>query len=232
MELAQKKFVVLTSLALFFAIVFVQILTRFEHGENPIVSASAFLLFSLAALLIMRSVKIPFEQFQLRMNVSAKEWKATLLTALFICLGLLFIKFLAVKFFFKGLPIFDSDNLLNQDDIKLTVYCLLLYLIFCPVQVFIVNVAIQNMLLCLFANKKYINAISIVFSTCLFAAYHLEINWLLALSMLFFGLYWSILFSRHRSILTISISHMIIGAFGFYCLGYLNFLNQIMRFLH
>ncbi len=228
MERAQKKFIILISLLCLFAVIFMYFLAPFEHNGNPIVSAGAFLLFSLAALWIMLSLKIPFREFQLRINVSAKEWKVTLLSALFICLGLLLVKFLAVEIFFVGSPIFDTDQLFSQDSTDVVIYCMLLYLIFCPVQVFIVNVATQNVLLYLFANKKYIHVISIVCSTLLFAAFHLVINWLLAVFMLFFGLYWSILFYRHRSVLTIAVSHMIIGTFGFYCLGYLKLLNQIL----
>ncbi len=232
MEEAQKKFIILASLVFLFAIIFVHFLTPFERNGNSLVSAGAFLLFSLIACWVMFYLKISLKQLQLRINVSVKEWKVTLLTALFICLGLLLVKILAVESFFKGSPIFESSHLLNEGNTNFSVYSILLYLMFCPVQVFIVNVATQNMLLYLFANNKYIHIISTICATILFAAFHLVINWLLALSMLFFGLYWSILFYRHRSVLTISVSHMIVGMFGFYCLGYLKLFNQIISLIH
>jgi len=121
-----------------------------------------------------------------------------------------------------SLPLFEFGRLTDQGVHHFSPVVMLyamIYIMFCPLQAFLINGAFQGAVLHLFKGR-FVKELSIVGATLLFAMIHLSIDMTYALAMLVPGLFWAIMYMRQKSLLGVSVSHMIIGLWALYALGF------------
>lgn len=92
------------------------------------------------------------------------------------------------------------------------------YLILTPVQEFITRGCLQSSLQEFFVGPRKV-FLAIFISNLLFSGTHLHISLGLALFVFFFGLFWGWLYSRHKTLIGVSLSHLIVGGFAFFIVG-------------
>lgn len=184
--------------------------------------------FALILFIMMRRSGYPLSLYGLTWN----NWKRS------ICEGVLFtLPILALIFAFKWLaidliPEFSTYSLvvLNNEfsgagSAQLGAVLLILsYMISVPLQEFAVRGAVQGTLQELFIGK-FKTFFAIIASNLLFSASHLvlnlnlTLNFIVAFVVFFLGLFWGWQFSRHRTLVGVCISHLMIGVYAFFILG-------------
>lgn len=94
----------------------------------------------------------------------------------------------------------------------------ILYCIFAPVQEFLARGLTQSSL-SRFLKGKHINTKAILITTLLFSTTHLHLNTYFALAVIIPSIFWGIMYARQKSLLGVSISHIIIGIYVAFIMG-------------
>ena len=95
----------------------------------------------------------------------------------------------------------------------------LLYGVFSPVQELVARGALQGSLQ-QFLTGPYVKLRAILFSTLIFTATHLHLSVGFALLVVIPSLFWGALFARQRSLFGVSLSHILVGWYILYILGF------------
>jgi hypothetical protein len=93
-----------------------------------------------------------------------------------------------------------------------------LYAIFSPIQELIARGAMQSSLH-EFLTGPRANLWAIVLSTLMFTQIHLHLTPAYALAVFFPSLFWGAMYARQRSLVGVSISHILIGVYVAFFLG-------------
>jgi membrane protease YdiL (CAAX protease family) len=93
-----------------------------------------------------------------------------------------------------------------------------IYVVLAAVQEFLVRGVLQGSLQ-EFLTGRHVIWKSILISNLLFSTLHLHLSVSFALMAFLPGLFWGWLYSRHRTLIGVTISHILIGAWIFYFLG-------------
>ena len=100
------------------------------------------------------------------------------------------------------------------------------YCIFTPVQELIFRGALQSSLQTFFLGSHRIGA-AILISNLPFSMIHLHLSFSLAIAVYFFGVMWGWMYARHKTLVGVILSHLIIGAFAFFILGIQSILGKL-----
>ena len=72
----------------------------------------------------------------------------------------------------------------------------------------------------MFLTGKYRVLVSILLSNLLFSATHLHVSVKLALLVFPVGVFWGWLYNRHTTVIGIIVSHIIVGLFALFVVGF------------
>ena len=118
----------------------------------------------------------------------------------------------------EGLPIFDLSR--SRDLSWLTIVGFAAaYSCFAPVQEMIARSGMQSSFQ-MFLTGKHKTATSVVLSTLLFSSTHLHVSLQLAALVFPLGLFWGWMYSRHPTLIGVSASHVFLGLFGLFVVGF------------
>ncbi|CAM4392376.1 MAG: hypothetical protein LEGION0398_MBIBDBAK_01159 [Legionellaceae bacterium] len=141
-------------------------------------------------------------------------------------LALILVKWTIINFLLstKNISLFDIGANLNNVSLisKSEIYSLLvigLYFLIIPLQEFITRGVLQGILQDFFLDK-YANFKAIFLSNLLFSAVHTHISLLFSILVFVPGLFWGWLYCRHKNLIGVTISHLVIGSFSFFILGF------------
>ena len=152
------------------------------------------------------------------------NWRAALTEAFLFSLpvaGLIvLVKFSLVQFHPKmiGMPVFDFYQSKNVPFTTLALSAAA-YTIFAPVQEMITRSGMQSSFM-MFLDGKYKTWLAIFLSTLLFSSTHLHVSFILALLVFPIGLFWGWLYSRNPTLIGVSTSHVMLGLFGLFVIGF------------
>ncbi|GAE25168.1 CAAX amino terminal protease family protein [Halalkalibacter wakoensis JCM 9140] len=196
-------------------------------GVSTYVDVSLIVGFALMMGIIMKKSGYSFEEF----GVTTKHWKkhskeAILLTSP-ILLFFFILKWALITFIpaFSHIPLFNLEATFEDIGFSYPMFAfsVIIYILFSIVQEFIARAGLQSALYKFLPNTKRKVLISIVVSNLLFAMAHSHINIWFALTAFIPGLFWGWMFARQRSIVGVSISHMMIGIWVLFILGFTQF---------
>ncbi|MEL6255961.1 MAG: cyclic nucleotide-binding domain-containing protein [Bacteroidota bacterium] len=151
------------------------------------------------------------------------DWKRQIPEALLWTGGFIlfatFLKYLLVQFVdsYKGQPIISLPGYMGVDTTT-AILTTLLYCIFAPVQEFLARGLTQSSL-SRFLKGKHVDAKAILITTLLFSTTHLHLNTYFALAVILPSIFWGLMFARQKSLLGVSISHIIIGIYVAFIMG-------------
>jgi membrane protease YdiL (CAAX protease family) len=116
--------------------------------------------------------------------------------------------------------VFSILSLFEGERVDITFYLYgLAYALFCPVQEFISRSGIQSALQNFLPDSKSRVWIAIILSNLMFSTAHSHVNLTFALLTFFPGLYWGWMYARQRSLLGVSLSHVMVGVWIFFIVG-------------
>ncbi|MCL7746122.1 cyclic nucleotide-binding domain-containing protein [Halalkalibacter alkaliphilus] len=198
-------------------------------GVSTYVDISIIIIFALVMVIIMKKSGYSFESF----GVTTKNWKRHSKEAILLTLPVLFF-FLILKWglitfipAFSHIPLFNIEATFADIGFSYSVFAfsVVVYILFSVVQEFIARAGLQSALYKFLPYTKRKVLISILLSNLLFAMAHSHINIWFALTAFLPGLYWGWMFARQRSLVGVSISHMMIGIWVLFILGFTEFLT-------
>lgn len=199
---------------------------KFHLPITTIISAPMVLIIVTIMVLVMKKTGYPWRMFGLRY----KNWKRDTVEALIfsvpVILVLMAAKWLIIHLALKNsdIPLFNPrSSLVNQDHFGLWLYLISLgvYIIMAPLQELIVRGALQSgFYIFLHGAKKRRMWIAIILSNLIFSLPHLYRSIYFALLVLIPGLFWGWLFARQRTLVGVSVSHIFIGVWMIFIVGF------------
>jgi len=193
-------------------------------------TVGALLFYGVVFSFMIKQMRLPLRIF----GFSMENWKPklfwTVIYSILFCLFMLLVKYIIITYAtqFQTFPLFDFDlkdldhfAISTQHRISFSLWLIsaIFYCIFVPVQAYIIHGAIQSPLLHLLSFKNR-GMVSILVTSLVFGALHIDLHIVYALSVIVPAVFWTWLFARQDSLFTVSISHMIIGLWAFWGLGF------------
>lgn len=165
-------------------------------------------------------------------GITLENWRKAVTESIIFTLPFLItimvLKFCIITFNpkFHNLSLFDPMSIFKTEaDVNLKVYFAALfgYIVFVPIQELIVRSGIQSALQkFLSGSKRKIMWSSIILSNILFAGGHSHISFGFALSVFIPGIFWGWLYAKQNSLIGVSVSHILIGVWGAFIIGFEN----------
>jgi len=173
------------------------------------------LLFFATCFVIVKKSKLPLSFFGFTFHGAMKSIKYMFPSTMAICILLVVAKYACIQNGVKGL-----DGALFYEH-----YFNSLLLVYVPVvvmQEFLAKGVIQTIIEHVLAGR-HAKFWSIVTAAALFGLVHIELSVEIAIASFLFGLYWGVLYVKSRTLVGVSISHLVIGNLA-YLLGFWNYL--------
>lgn len=196
-------------------------------GASTLVDVMLISGFAIIMYLMMRKSGHTLSSY----GVTFNNWKQQIWTAVVLTCPVL-ILFLGVKWVlitfvpaYSHLPLFNPAAAFVDTSFSYALYALTvgIYIVFSVVQEFIARAGLQSSFEKFLPQSKHRTIKAIVLSNLIFAMAHAHIGFAFALVAFIPGLYWGWMFARHRSLISVSVSHMLIGIWVLFILGFTDF---------
>ncbi|KAB8028106.1 cyclic nucleotide-binding domain-containing protein [Fluviispira multicolorata] len=207
-----------------------QILQKLKEymSNSTLVTIIVLMSFCYFIISMMINSGYPLKTF----GLTFENWKKVLLESFIytipFLLIILLIKLSIITFIdkFHNLALFDPMAIFKTStDVSLKVYFAALfgYIVFVPIQELIVRSGIQSALQkFLSGSKAKTTWMAIILSNVLFAGGHSHISPGFALSVFIPGIFWGWLYAKQNSLIGVSFSHILIGVWGAFIIGFEN----------
>lgn len=180
-------------------------------SATTVVSVNIILLFSAMSIFVIKKGGYPFSMY----GLTLKNWRQSLIESILWLIPILAL-LCVLKWLYltrypgaQDYPLLSLGQHLKMSRSSLLLTCLA-YSVFAPVQEFIARgcfqTSFQNFLV-----GKHKTLIAIVISNLMFSMIHLHISIRFALLAFIPGLFWGWQYARQKTLIGISISHIIIG---------------------
>lgn len=190
-------------------------------SSTTIYSAPLLILAAIINILLVKYSEYPLSFYGLTMQ----HWLHDLIEAFLYTIPMLAVVTLLKLFTIHFVPQFSTEklfefSLLEQaltDNSSIALYGAILYLALIPLQELIFRSVTQSILQEFLGNQRKWTAIMLA-NLC-FGMIHLHLSFILAVGVMLPGLFWGWLYAKQRSLLGVSVSHVILGFWGFFILG-------------
>ncbi len=225
--LQQKKRAVMSSLVvkvftiLALYLVIVQIALNFVVLEHLAIILSLFMLgISRVLYGLIKETGYPIKMY----GLTCRKWKKSVWESIVFSIPILLIVVLMKYLFIQYNPDYAEQSLFNfslptaptEMERFLTIFSFVIYILFSPAQEFIFRGVLQSALQRLLTGRRRIIR-GIIVSNLIFLMVHFHFDFAFLIFPL--GIFWGWLFLRHRTLIGVSLSHMLIGFWTFYAVG-------------
>ncbi len=190
-----------------------------KQTESTFISFGILLAYAIWSFIFIRNSKIPIEEF----GITVKNFKPAIrhigvATILFVAI-LFLLKWILISFWPEqfGSQLIDF-YLLKENSWGYAILVLTVYSLHASLQEFIARGCIQGGLM-QFVVGKWAEWKAIILSTLMYGSFHIMIDVTYGFLTLIPGFFWGYLFYRHKNLLAISISHIIIGITSLFVLN-------------
>lgn len=179
---------------------------------------------AISLVCMMRSSGFPLQLYGFRVGPWKADLRLTLGVTAALCTGATLIKWALIGTLpaMSHLPVFQLSFGHGAAGAEINLargfVIALLYGIFSPVQEIIVRGALQSSFQ-EFLTGKHRLLWAILLSNAMFAAFHIHVSTFLAVLAMVAGFFWGWLYSRQRSLIGVSISHILVGWYALFILG-------------
>lgn len=193
-----------------------------EHLRDSTYVTSGMLLFTLGILiLMMKRNQYPIRYYGLNL----KNWRKAVPEALMWSLGFILFATAAKAIWLWLAPGHEGQALWSlpgykDGSIRQSLIYAGIYTLFAPVQEFFARGVIQGTLQ-KFLTGRLIKARAIAISTLLFSVTHVHLDLAFAFMTIIPSIFWGIMYARQDSLLGVSISHILIGLYITFVLGFI-----------
>ena len=188
-------------------------------ATTTFVSVPILIFFAVLTFFSIKRSGYAFSEF----GITTEGWKKSVTEAIVFSIpvmGLIvFGKWLFLTFGSNtaDLPLFYLGY--SKQSFGTLLFTVIAYSAFSPIQEFIarggIQSAFQNLLI-----SKYSSLIAIIIANLMFSMTHLHISTAIALVVFIPGLFWGWLYHRHKTLLGVCISHIIVGLFALRVVGF------------
>lgn len=172
------------------------------------------LVFSIATTVMIYHTKIPLQYFGFQFKKPLKIISLTVAYTTGLILAIFFIKS-AVLYLF---PHFNDAFVFNVKFHIRSEWGIFLYAFSAIFQEIIIRAGIQSPLLYALPASRYKNAITVLISTIMFVAFHGHVSFIFGLVVFIPSIIWGILFIQTRSLVSVCLSHAVVGILVLYFL--------------
>jgi hypothetical protein len=187
--------------------------------------SSVFVLWTVGPVaLALRRSPFTLRSYGLTLENARSDAVSAALLTIPLLAGLLLFKLAAVRWVggMADRPLFDPTAMFWGRPFDLGAFLLfaVVYCIHTPLQEFVARGGLQGTLQQLLPSPPgRTNWKAIVISNLLFASAHVYIGFWFCVAALFPGLFWGWLFSRQRSLVGVTVSHLLVGFWAMFALG-------------
>lgn len=200
-----------------------------QVSNNTYISVVLISIYAICIVSTMRLSGLPLARF----GITFADWPQKTLAALLytapVMLLAVFFKIYFVYFtpnpahigLFSG---FDEATINGVFDLKFYCALLLVYSLFSPIQELIVRCAMQStFFLFLPGREAFRKWNAIILANLLFSSAHSHLSFTFSILTFIPGLFWGWLFHKQRSFIAVSLSHIILGLWIVFILGFKGF---------
>lgn len=176
------------------------------------------LLFGFFFFRMVRKTGFPLKMFGITLINAKRSVIESIIFSILVCLLLLFLKWALIRYddFFSHVKLFTGvQNPKDPHHLTMGVIFLLsfLYILFVPLQSFILHSAWQSSLMIFLPERQNV-IIPILLTSFAFGSVHTDFNLIFALLVMLITLFWATMYARHRTLIGVTLSHMIVGLFA------------------
>ena len=188
-------------------------------ATTTMVSVPILIFFAVLTFFSIKESGYPFSRF----GITTAGWKTSVSEAILFSIpvmGLIVLgKWLFIKFGtdLENVPLFYLGY--SKQGISTLILTSLAYAVFSPIQEFIARGGIQSAFQELLISKHK-SLIAIVLANLMFSMTHLHISTVIAIVVFVPGLFWGWLYHRHKTLIGVCISHIIVGLFAIRVVGF------------
>lgn len=192
---------------------------------TTVLSICLISIFAVAILIAMHFTGLPYSRF----GITAKDWGKTTLEALAFKIPIMLFVLIIKVFFIIGIdhldntPIFSGTKRFlvnNEVDWEYYFAMIFLYSLFAPIQELMARSALQSTFFHFLPGEKLFRQWNGIFlSNLIFATMHTHLGLTFASLTFIAGLFWGWLFHRQKSLLGVSVSHVILGVWSLFIVG-------------
>lgn len=199
-------------------------------ADSSIESMVLIIIYALVVFSIIRKSEYPLSFYGLTRRNWQKYALESVLFTLPLLAAVLLIKWLVITYIpsAQHFPLFDPSAIFKEGTIfSWHVYwiALIFYAAFCPLQEFMVRGCVQTSFQNLLEGPEYkIKWQAIIISNLIFASSHSHLSLGFALSAFIPGIFWGWLYYRQKSLVGVSISHIMVGIWAAFIVGFQNIL--------
>jgi len=195
---------------------------HYKFFSSTLVSAPLIAIFGVIVYWEIAKTGYPLRFYGLTLRNWRPAVKESLLVTILMLALMVLFKWILIHTTteYANHPLFELKMLHPNPGIteSLALFGLLIYLIFVPLQELIVRGALQSSFQELLISPHK-TLMSILLSNLLFSVTHFHISIVVGLSVFLPGLFWGWLYSRHRTLVGVSISHQIFGIWALSIIG-------------
>jgi CRP-like cAMP-binding protein len=188
-------------------------------ATTTMVSVPILIFFAVLTFFSIKESGYPFSRF----GITTAGWKTSVSEAILFSIpvmGLIVLgKWLFIKFGtdLENVPLFYLGY--SKQGISTLILTSLAYAVFSPIQEFIARGGIQSAFQELLISKHK-SLIAIVLANLMFSMTHLHISTVIAIVVFVPGLFWGWLYHRHKTLIGVCVSHIIVGLFAIRVVGF------------
>jgi CRP-like cAMP-binding protein len=187
---------------------------------NTLITAPVLVCFAIGLYLNLTTSRFPTSEYGFNTHNWRHAVREALLFSIPVLLPIILAKWLVIQYQpeFKGMPVFDFYESHNVSPATIMM-AMLAYAVFAPIQEMISRSGVQSALE-KYLTSKHKRSISILISTILFSSTHIHISLTLAVLVFPLGLFWGWLYSRNPTLIGVSVSHIFLGWFALFVVGF------------
>lgn len=197
-----------------------------EFVSTTFISIPLLIFLTVPLLIMMKKSGYPFSVYGLTLTNWRKSIFESAVVTVFMMMCIIIYKWIMIH----TDPSFSSRHLIEPSfslmpDIKnkhvsfwYGAFLISLYMLFVPVQELITRGAIQSSFQILLIGRYKI-LWAIILSNLLFSVLHLHVSLGFGMVVLIPGLLWGWLYSRHGTLIGVTLSHLIVGAWAIFIVG-------------
>lgn len=196
--------------------------------NTTLLSIGLILIFTLVLLSIVRRSGYPWSFYGVRRGRLFRKTLEAIFYSIPVMAVVLLIKWLAISYIpdLHSLPLFDHTATFKAGlpfNINIYFISMFFYALFCPVQEFMVRGCVQTSLQNLLTGSStQVKWNAILISNLIFSSAHAHTSLGFALITFIPGLFWGWLFYRQKSLIGVCVSHILIGVWAVFIIGFNN----------
>ncbi len=184
-------------------------------GSSTPASVALIVFYVLTMYAVIRRSGYPLSTYGLTRSGWRRSVRESLLCSAVIAGGYLLGKWIAIHWAlgWEGESLIQPVPLTREVGIGLAFYAL-----FAPFQEFVARGVLQSSFQ-EFLIGRWVTARAILYSTMMFSTTHLHMSMAFAVLVLIPSVIWGMLYARHRTLIGVSLSHIIVGVVVFFVIG-------------